>query len=136
MSIVKYFNKKLNCFLIYEYSSSKDPVTQKRKVTRKYLGSEDAVSHIFTPSSGKRGRPPKEVEHTRPEEQIDQNTSKIYASLCAEIEELKQKLNNENNMNLLLQNEKQRLEKTVSQYEDLIDSVKQLLNRNIGSTGN
>ena len=47
MSIVKYFNKKLNRFLIYEYSSSKDPVTQKRKVTRKYLGSEDAVSHIL-----------------------------------------------------------------------------------------
>lgn len=59
MSIVRYTNKKTGLVSIYESTSNYDPINKTSHPKRKYLGTEDPVTHELIPSSGKRGRKPK-----------------------------------------------------------------------------
>jgi hypothetical protein len=59
MSIVRYKNKKTGLVSIYESTSNYDPINKTSRPKRKYLGTEDPVTHELIPSSGKRGRKPK-----------------------------------------------------------------------------
>jgi hypothetical protein len=56
MSIVRYKNKKTGLVSIYESTSNYDPINKTSRPKRKYLGTEDPVTHELIPSSGKRGR--------------------------------------------------------------------------------
>ncbi len=125
MSTVKYFNKKTNRILVYEYTPYKDPVTQKNKPIRKYLGFEDPVTHIFTPTSGKPGRPVKPRIPDSSEQ--DKDSGEIYASLYAEIDTLKKALVSEYEKTDLLSKEKTDLLRKISGYKHIIDSMRSLL---------
>jgi len=59
MSIVRYKNKKTGLVSVYESTSNYDPINKTSRPKRKYLGTEDPVTHELIPSSGKRGRKPK-----------------------------------------------------------------------------
>ena len=112
MSTVKYFNKKTNRILVYEYTPYKDPVTQKNKPIRKYLGFEDPVTHIFTPTSGKPGRPVK----PRIPDSSEQDKDTLKKALVSEYEKTD-----------LLSKEKTDLLRKISGYKHIIDSMRSLL---------
>ena len=127
MSTVKYFNKKANRILVYDYTSYTDPATKKSKAIRKYLGFEDPVTHIFTPTSGKPGRPVK-LRIPDPSEQ-DQDRQKIYAALYAEIDTLKKALVSEHDKTETLSKEREDLLKKVSGYKHIVDSMRNVLSQ-------
>ena len=56
MSIVRYVNKKTGRVALYESTSRYDPVLKQSRPVRKYLGTEDPVTHELIPSTHKRGR--------------------------------------------------------------------------------
>lgn len=55
-TIVRHKDKKSGKIIVYESTSSYDPVLKQSRPIRKYLGTEDPVTHQFYPSSGKPGR--------------------------------------------------------------------------------
>ena len=128
MSLVKYHNKKLGRILVYEYTPHTDPVTNKSKPIRKYVGFEDPVTHVFTPSSGKPGRPQKKPIPI-PSGQGDDEQA-LYASLYAEIESLKKTLASDAAKINILSEEKEILLKQVSDYKHIIDSIRNILGQN------
>ena len=60
MSIVRYRNPKTKSIYLYESTQKWDPVKKQARPVRKYLGKEDPVTGELIPSTGKRGRKPKE----------------------------------------------------------------------------
>ena len=59
MSIVRYNYNITGLITVYESTSNYDPINKTSRPKRKYLGTEDPVTHELIPSSGKRGRKPK-----------------------------------------------------------------------------
>ncbi len=67
-SIVRIKDKKSGSIRVYESISHYDPVTQKSRPTKKYLGIEDPETGELIPSSGRKGRRKKGVSgETAPE---------------------------------------------------------------------
>ena len=123
MSLVKYHNKKSGRILVYEYTPHTDPVTNKSKPIRKYVGFEDPVTHVFTPSSGKPGRPQKKPIPI-PSDQGDDEQA-----LYAEIDNLKKTLASDATKINILSEEKETLLKQVSYYKHIVDSIRSLLSQ-------
>ena len=126
MSKVRYYNKKSNRILVYEYTPHTDSVTNKSKPIRKYLGYEVPITHVFTASSGKPGRPKKtsaDVDRTGQQEREQE----YYASLYAEIRTLKESLASANERMDTLFTERKSLVNQISDYKHLLSSIKKLL---------
>lgn len=128
MSKVRYYNKKANRILVYEYTPHTDPVTNKSKPIRKYIGYEDPITHVFTASSGKPGRPKRISAEVDQSAQQDRE-QELYASLYAEIRTLKESLSSANERIDTLFMERKTFVNQISDYKHLLSSIKKMLDQ-------
>ena len=101
-SIVRIKDKKSGSIRVYESISHYDPVTQKSRPTKKYLGIEDPETGELIPSCGRRGRRKNSVSEetalektTRPEKDYRPLYEKLKLQ-CHSQEETIRELRQEN----------------------------------------
>ena len=103
MSIVKYKNQS-GITYAYEATSQYDPTTKQSRPKRKYLGRVDPETGEIIPTTGKRGRPPKNVDGLSSEDNgacresgpaLDARLSRAEAEI-AELRKANQELKDEN----------------------------------------
>lgn len=104
MSIVRYTNKKTGLVSIYESTSNYDPINKTSRPKRKYLGTEDPVTHELIPSSGKRGRKPKSTTTaksvpagtTAASQPVDHTAQNALLKECEDLKAENRRLQDEN----------------------------------------
>lgn len=89
MSIVKFRNQS-GVLYAYDYTSEIDPETGKSHQVRKYLGRVDEATGEIIKTTGRKGRPPKNVCSTPSQEKQPASASAIGG---ADAESLQQQIN-------------------------------------------
>ena len=128
MSIVRYRSAKNGQILVYESTPHYDPVTQQNRPTRKYLGREDPETGVFTPSSGRRGRPRETLEEEEtPETDKAPDYRALYEEKAEEVRQLQQELEALQNDLAVVCAQRDEQERAIERYEWMLHSISALL---------